>query len=485
MVDIRVIPPRALRSLTGMHRVPDITLEVGETHDMSQYVGDGVVIDTSQILNLNPAVATYDNATKLLTGVTAGLLSGLQYEVTTTTAVSDVDITQLTEYTGAVMASADTTAYDALNVGAKAAGDSFNDPVTGVLTTKITSSSAPATDSVTTLYSSMGLAISRAWGVDSDEYTLVFHSWINSAGWNATGYIIDYKLGGTISNLRTIPSGEGRVAFARAVGSEQILYIATGSQLRRYNTATDAYDDTGDFPYTWATNGNATTWLNMNGDDSRAVAMNGSTITSLNLGDGSVITQSPAGLDEPYMGSGVVAYLNVGTDRHWNLATDTLSNLTNPSGWSTLSHSAALDGFLFHFDVDGGGGQWRSTKILDNNTFTTTQTINGYWSDTHSSGHWWDVPVGTDPHSLMSHDRALTSPNTESWKMSLVLVNCNDAGKRLLGHHYSFYGSGIIGTYYDETHATIANDGKLVMYTSNMNNTVRHDVFVMELPRTA
>ena len=86
MVDIRVIPPRALRSLTGMHRVPDITLEVGETHDMSQYVGDGVVIDTSQILNLNPAVATYDNATKLLTGVTAGLLSGLQYEVTTVVA---------------------------------------------------------------------------------------------------------------------------------------------------------------------------------------------------------------------------------------------------------------------------------------------------------------------------------------------------------------------------------------------------------------
>ena len=86
MVDIRVIPPRALRSLTGMHRVPDITLDVGETHDMSQYIGDGVVTDTSQILNLNPAVATYDNATKLLTGVTAGLLSGLQYEVTTVVA---------------------------------------------------------------------------------------------------------------------------------------------------------------------------------------------------------------------------------------------------------------------------------------------------------------------------------------------------------------------------------------------------------------
>lgn len=395
----------------------------------------------------------------------------------------DADITQLTKYTVAAVSDSDVTAYDALNVGSKSSGDSFDDPVVGSLTTKITDSTSPSSGHHVTIYSTMGLAISLAWGAGGDEYTLVFHSFSPSGIW-----LVDYKLGGTVSNFRSGVGGEGRVAFARSAGNEQILYVKSSStQLRRYNTATNAYDDTGDFPYTWTTASDASCWLSMNNDDTRALAMTsgGAQATALDLTDGSVITAS-GGLDEPYMGSGDIAFIDRGgTQDHWDLSTDTVTTLTIPSGWSPLAHAGILDGFAFHNDVDAGGGTQRTTKILDNNTNTATQTIQGYWSDSHQSGHWWDVPVGTDPHSLFSHDNDFGSPNEPTWHSSLMFINCNDASKRILGHHYSLMGSGIIGTYYDQTHATVSNDGKLVMYTSNMNATTRHDVFVMEMPRVA
>lgn len=63
--------------------IGNITLDIGETHDMSQYIIDptGLVTD-SQFLNLNPAIASYNASTKLLTGVSGGTMTGLQLEVT-------------------------------------------------------------------------------------------------------------------------------------------------------------------------------------------------------------------------------------------------------------------------------------------------------------------------------------------------------------------------------------------------------------------
>jgi hypothetical protein len=140
---------------------------------------------------------------------------------------------------------------------------------------------------------------------------------------------------------------------------------------------------------------------------------------------------------------------------------------------------------MFAVDVDGGGGVMGSTKITDSNTNTAIQNIQGYWDDFHTCGYWWDVPDGTEPQSLFSNSGSGGGGTTSSWKFSLVFVNCTNARKRLLGHHYSIKPSGIgLGGYYDEPHATISNDGKLVMFTSNMNKTTRHETFVMELPRT-
>lgn len=420
---------------------------------------------------------------------------------------STVDLTQLVEHTsadGAVLAR-NTVAYDALNVPAMSAGSSFSDPVTGVRTVKVTDARTPA-DTVTdtnwvTLYSSMGLQISQAWGPDNDRYTIIFNQPVGNA------HLADYKLGGTVTNYRKAPEGEGQTAFARSAGNERILYYVNGTHLNRYDTQTNSLANTGDFPFAWPTDNNATAWFNMNADDTRACAHDGrNTIaTALDLTTGAVITRpATAAQHEPYCGSGHTAFLNKGAnwppanvrDEIWDLRTNTVSRINHPYGtgilavdWGGLSHSATPYGdMVFHFDINHGGGNWPSINILSDNTYTTPAIITGYWSDTHSSGHWWDLPAGYEPHVLMSHDQAAARVDTPSWESTLMFVNTTTGSKRILGHHYAIKPSGIPGgasTYYDESHATISTDGKLVMFSSTMNKNIRRDVFLMEVPRTA
>jgi len=64
-------------------QIPNIGLNVGQTHNMGQYINDpdNRMID-SQILNLSPVVASYSHSTKLLTAIMAGVAPNLELEVT-------------------------------------------------------------------------------------------------------------------------------------------------------------------------------------------------------------------------------------------------------------------------------------------------------------------------------------------------------------------------------------------------------------------
>ena len=63
--------------------IPKIAVAVGFTHDMSQYINDPAqLITNSQIIGINPAIATYSHATKFITGVSLGTLVGVQLEAT-------------------------------------------------------------------------------------------------------------------------------------------------------------------------------------------------------------------------------------------------------------------------------------------------------------------------------------------------------------------------------------------------------------------
>ena len=259
------------------------------------------------------------------------------------------------------------------------------------------------------------------------------------------------------------------------------MYVVTGTQLRRYNTATDSFADTGDFPYSWTTLNAAGAWLQLNLDETRATAIlvGGTSCTSLDLTTGDVITQSPVAIGELYI-SGDVAFIESNPDdQHWDLAADVVSALDIPDGWQWLVHTATPDGFAFHSDLGAGGGIMPSTRILDSNVAQPTINIQGYWSGKHSCGHWQDFPAGTVPHILQSNN-GLGIGHTASWESSIIFINTLNADKRLLGHHYS-----ILNGYWTNAFANQSHDGKLVGFTSNMNDSAgRTDYFVMEVPRT-
>jgi hypothetical protein len=383
---------------------------------------------------------------------------------------------------GGTAATANQSAYSALNVSAMAAGANFKDPVTGVKTVKLTDSSHPASGQWCNEYSTLGIQISQAWGPNLDQYTLVV---LNTTSGGM--YAIDYKLGGTVSNYRSIPGKEGCVSFSRKAGWATILYIATPTQLQMYDTAKNAYANVAPFPLNWST-GNMT-WLQLNTAETWATALTpGNQATALNIGTGAVITQSVSNLNELYSGDQNVALLNAGTCYAWDLDTNVVTRVTLPGGASLPFHCATLRGFWATYDTNQGDGVLPVRAIADVATASISGTVTGYWGQMHSCGHWRNGSA-TNQWFLTS-----TWDNGSGWtpwmQYNNIFVNAGTGATHVLGGHYSaatLSGSNSGGTnaYRSQPHATQSADGKLVIFSSNMLNGSRIDTFLMEVPTSA
>jgi hypothetical protein len=370
-------------------------------------------------------------------------------------------------------------AYTALNVRAMGAGESFADPVTGVRTVKLSSNGRPGSSQYFNFYSTLGLQISQPWG-NGDQYTIAFGSTGN------TVYLCDYQRGGTSSNYRTCPASEGRFAFSRLKGQERIMYIYTGSQLRRYDVGANAYADSGRFPIQWA---GQSTWLQLNAAETWATMTGNGGVSALRLADGTVRTRSISGLDEIYSGYNDVALINAGSSSQvWNLNSDTLAPVRMPtSGFSRIFHTPSMRGYWLAVDSNYGNGVMPYTRISEDGSSSATFNQSGYWGQLHMSGHWWAQPEGTGQYMLRSNWSSMSSGWAASEEYGIYFVRCNDGLKRVLGHSYSETkqsgtNSGGTDSYRAQPHATQSTDGKLVMFTSNMLDGPRLDVFVMEVP---
>lgn len=370
-------------------------------------------------------------------------------------------------------------AYSALQVPSMRAGTAFADPVTGIRTVKLTAAGIPGAGSYYPHYSTMGLSISQPWGNNRDQYTIAL---IASSG---SSYLCDYQLGGAASNWRAFPGREGRYAFSRRPGNERIVYIASGSQLRRYDTQLNSYADNGQFPFTWSTG----LWFQLNNAETWATALGSAsgTVTALNLSTGAVITRTGlGGLDEIYAGHNNVALINQGSSSQvWNMDTNAVRTITKPNSNFGVVHVASLNGFWPIFDSNTGGGALRWARLYEDGTSSASMPqANGYWGQVHPSGHWVQPP-GPSQWFLVSNDRQALSGWTASQLYGLLFINSGDASVRVLGHHYSdsdSYSTGGTDDYYSQPHATQSTDGRLVVFGSNMLNTSRIDAFLMEVP---
>jgi hypothetical protein len=377
-------------------------------------------------------------------------------------------------------------AYTALNVGGMAAGKAFSDPVTGTRTVKVTANGTPGSGQFCTIYSTQGLQISQPWGANHDQYTIAFIS-----ASSASVYLCDYTLGGTTTNYRAGPGAAGRVSFSRLAGQAQIMYVQSGSQLSRYNTATNSSANTGIFPIAWSTDSSPNCWLQLNQAETWATGLspNDSAATAVNTTTGKVITQPLTGIDEIYSGYNDVALINCDSGGRgatagyvWNLATNTLTSLGLPFGdLPTVNHLPSMRGFWIAADSMTGLGSMPLYQIKEDGSHTKVSNLQGYYGQYHACGHW-KQSAGLDQYVLYSMDDAPSNGWTPSLQYAMVFVRCDNGSTRVLGHHYSVLPPATTNSYWSQAHATQSPDGRIVLFGSNMLNGPRLDVFLMEVP---
>jgi hypothetical protein len=377
------------------------------------------------------------------------------------------------------------TAYMALKVPPMAAGTAFNDPVTGTRTVKLTSHGTPGTPQFWTIYSTLGLQISQPWGANLDQYTIAF---IDSS---SALYLCDYRLGGGVSNYRTVPgAGEGRVAFSRLPGQAQIIYIQSGSRLGKYNTVKNQPANSGVFPIAWATDPGPNCWLQLNQAETWATGqLDRNTVTALNTTTGRVITQTVRGIDELYSGYDNVALINCDAGGSgptagyvWNLDSNTLTSIGLPYGdMPYISHVPSMRGFWIATDTNTGNGGMPLFKINEDGSHSKVSTFQGYYGQWHNCGHW-KQSAGLEQYMLYSMCNPPSSGWTPSLQYALVFVRCDNGSTSVLGHHYSVLPPSTTHPYWSAPRASQSTDGRLVIFTSNMLDSARNDVFLMEVP---
>ena len=415
------------------------------------------------------------------------------------------------------------TAYNALNVGTMAAGTQFNDPVTNVVTWKVTASGTPGTSFYGPAYAEGPNNISLPWGPNLDQYTLVVTD-VNGGG----GTLVDFGLSTSTTpgfrNYRAAPTGfasypqTGAATFSRLAPAAhpKIMYVVTaGKAVRLFDADASvmafvdsnatAYGYSASWPSTgwpWSIIGAGFGWLTTSADESWMIGNNGASganaTWAINLQNGTTQTLSRAATDDSYMGYGPYVTFD-GTDSLiWDLNANTTSNysliLNAANGWNgsqATSHMGSSRGYWTALNSNGSGSlPYPVATIVDVTTNlgqttigtqSTPPNIAKAWGQSHESGQWW---YQTSPAQyFLTSNWDDSQPGVASEKKAITFWDRTTGQGYRLGHSYSIYQAvGATTNYYTQPHACLSIDGKLCMFESDMLGNTRIDCFLMEVP---
>src|SRR6266404_1050546 len=358
----------------------------------------------------------------------------------------------------------DYAAWSALNVPNRPAGYRYNDPVTGVKVWKVTSATVPAANTGAGHdYAEGGAQVSSGWGPDHATHTIVMR------GDGMAYYLVDFTRGVGFTKYRLLTKQPGRdlcAAFSNVPGHEQILYLLSGGQLVRYNTATMAVENTGHFPRTLS----FYAWLHQDKNDVwfTGMASDNKTVWVWNSQTDQFLTHLETWTNEPHLErDGRYLVLTSGgpytTTRVWDLANDTLGPVQDASVQFHVSHVAS--------------GELLSRTIIFQNSPGPEE---------HGSGNWIqsDAQLGGNLLNQWTYVSGESVPawyDQLAWKYAIGLQKSDGSDQRLLAHHY-----GVVPmSYYQTPWAQPSPDGKVVIFNSNMNGSGRYDLFVAEVPLRA
>jgi hypothetical protein len=355
-----------------------------------------------------------------------------------------------------------------------AAGQTYNDPLTGVTVLKLTDASTPTANSgMYHGYSEGGPMISQPWtGTDGQTYyTAVVGGWLVD---------VKYSSLQTTNWRRVSYWGEIGFAFSLDPATPRIAYISNSTRVDRYNTATNQVENTGHWPWL-VSGGQYLDWLQVQLNDQWVVGMFDSnhTVVAFRPSDGMerAITEADAGpIDEPHIDR-EFPYIYLSTNstiqnKIVNLETGAYTNPTDPNGYSDDAHAAPLRGKIVAVS-------WKASGIIEvTNQGVLTVPIKPSptdWSgDWHMAAQW----VFNNPNEYFVVDQWKRGGAYAIYQGMIGFVSL--AGDvRLLAAHDAIggdYGTG------GQPHPTLAPDGKFVMWNSNMNGSGRYDTFLARVP---
>jgi uncharacterized protein YjdB len=358
-----------------------------------------------------------------------------------------------------------------------AAGQTYTDPLTGVLVLKLTSSSVPnANGGVYHGYSEGGPVISQPWlGTDGNTYYTAYLS---------HGWLVDIRYDTFApSNWRTVPiDGEINFAFSLNPATPRIgYYVDDGNDktIHRYNTATNRNENTGIFPYTTSAVGGALSWLQVNLNDGWLVGMlnSNATVIGVRISDGleRIIPRGANDVDEPHIDREFpIVYISTNNEANIvvNLETGAIIPETDPQNIDAADHEAPLRGKVVYINYTVNGIV--STSRTGNVQIEVQPSPTDWSGDWHMAGQW----VFNNPSEYFIMDQFARNGNYPIRQGMIGFVSIGDDVRILVA-------TDATGTGYDtggQVHPTLAPDGKLVMWTSNMNGSGRFDVFVARVP---
>ncbi|TLY46685.1 MAG: hypothetical protein E6K55_15595 [Gemmatimonadetes bacterium] len=374
-----------------------------------------------------------------------------------------------------------TTAYDALNVPAIAAGGSYLDPTTGVKVYKITSATFPTS--------------SPNWGHDyaegGDEVSLPYNGTTRAVLVHGGAYwLVDFTPGVGVGNGRQLtgtfaPVQDQAFAFSTNPATPWYAYVSNGTSVRRIDIRTMTEAPGNGWP---VIDESVAVWLQQSENDGLFAWMRGAsgpTVVGYEPGTGTLKTYTNAGIDEPRIGrAGRYIGLTMASPAEalflWDWQADSIVLKTTGDPGIPFIHVASLRDRWY--GVDWNLSQPYQYVVFDP-VARTQLHIGGPTNsgDEYGNGNWIQHPADPDDQwALFSHFEGL-APAGSGWLApgGMVYVTANGQ-RRLLGHPYT--------TITEATDYALASfvrqssDGRYVMFTSDMNGSGRTDVFLVEVP---
>jgi hypothetical protein len=357
-----------------------------------------------------------------------------------------------------------------------AAGQTYVDPNSNVTVLKLTSASVPASNGgMYHGYSEGGPNISQPWTGAGGEiyYTAKVGDWLVDLRYSTF----------TSSNWRRVSyDGEIGLTFSLNPATPRIAYVINGKRVDRYNTATNAIENTGNWPWNVSATGTGVDWLQGNLNDAWFVAMiqSNHTVVAFRPADGvqRAYTESAAGvsIDEPHIDREFpVVYLSTNSsvaNKIVNLETGAYTNPRDPNGVNADDHASPMRGKMVAISWMANGVV--TADYLGNVRVAVTPSPTDWSGDWHQASQW----VVNNPSEYFVVDQWADTGNYAIYRGMMGFVSLS-GDMRLLG------ATDATGTGYNtggQPHPTLAPDGKLVMWTSNMNGSGRYDTFIARVP---